>query len=50
MRAERLLLLNTEGPEEALRIELDMPVNRRLRFTQRHFLDLREAIKDAVRA
>jgi hypothetical protein len=44
-RALRLLRLALDAPEESLRIALEMPVHKSLRFTQRHLVDLREALR-----
>ena len=45
-RAELILGMNMMTEEKNLVIYLDMPVHQRLRFTQRHFIDLQTAIKD----
>lgn len=45
-RAELILGINMMEEEENLVVYLDMPVHRRLRFTQRHFIDLQTAIRD----
>jgi len=45
-RAELILGMNMMTEEKNLGIYLDMPVHQRLRFTQRHLIDLQTAIKD----
>lgn len=45
-RAELILGMNITTEEKNLVIDLDMPVHRRLRFTQKHLIDLQTAIKD----
>ena len=45
-RAELILGMNMMTEEKNLVIYLDIPVHQRLRFTQRHFIDLQMAIKD----
>lgn len=45
-RAQLILGMNMMTEEKNLVIDLDMPVHRRLRFTQRHLIDLQMAIKD----
>jgi len=47
-RAELILDMNIMSEEKNLVIDLDMPVHRRLRFTQRHLIDLQMAIKDGL--
>ncbi|HLZ56810.1 MAG TPA: hypothetical protein VKR06_07675, partial [Ktedonosporobacter sp.] len=49
-RAELILNVNSTANEEDLIVYLDMPVHRRLRFTQRHLIDLQAAIKDWLEA
>ncbi len=49
-RAELILDLNPAVDEANLVVHLDMPVHRCLRFTQRHLIDLREAIQDWLEA
>jgi hypothetical protein len=45
-RADLILGINMTTDEKNLVIYLDMPVHQRLRFTQRHLIDLQMAIKD----
>ena len=45
-RAELILGMNMMTEEKNLVIYLDMPVHQRLRFTQKHLIDLQTAIKD----
>jgi hypothetical protein len=45
-RAKLILNLDLTVNEENLVVYIDMPVHRRLRFTQRHLIDLQAAIKD----
>jgi len=45
-RAELILDLDPTINEANLVVHIDMPVHRRLRFTQRHLIDLQAAIKD----
>lgn len=49
-RAELILGMNLMTEEKNLVIYLDMPVHQRLRFTQRHFIDLQTAIKDWLKS
>jgi len=44
-RAELILNVDSSAQEENLVVYIDMPVHRRLRFTQRHLIDLQAAIK-----
>lgn len=45
-RTELILSMDIVTEEKNLVIDLDMPVHRRLRFTQKHLIDLQIAIKD----
>jgi hypothetical protein len=45
-RVELILDLEPTINEANLVVNIDMPVHRRLRFTQRHLIDLQAAIKD----
>ena len=48
-REELLLTIKATTNEENLIVHLDMPVHRRLRFTQRHLIDLQAAIQEEKR-
>jgi hypothetical protein len=49
-KAGLILNLDSTVKEEKLVVNIDMPVHRRLRFTQRHLIDLQAAIKDWLEA
>jgi len=49
-KAELILDLNSAVDEANLVVHLVMPVHRCLRFTQRHLIDLQEAIQDWLKA
>jgi len=49
-RAELILNIDSMLNEENLVVNIDMPVHRQLRFTQRHLIDLQMAIKDWLEA
>ena len=49
-RAELVLDLDPTVNEANLVVHFDMPVHRRLRFTQKHLIDLQAAIKDWLEA
>ena len=49
-RAEVILDLDPTVDEANLVVYIDMPVHQRLRFTQRHLIDLQMAVKDWLEA
>jgi hypothetical protein len=49
-RADLILNVDSTVNEEDLVVCIDMPVHRRLRFTQRHLMDLQAAVKDWLEA